>query len=362
MPNRLRLLDRRRAIALLASLSVLGRAGKACAVAPAMPLQSVVPPKLRNPVVLMPGPSGGPIERWARLIEPGLAQSVAPGTAFRQTVIGGADGVTAANRFEARGTLDGLTLLMAPGEAALAWLVGDPRAKFDVSRWVAVVTTMDPAVVVGRPGALRTGGPVRIAAGGLGGPDLPALLGIELLGARAVPVHGLADLDAVSRAFAQNKVDAVLLRGHHVPKQMAAMAAAGMRPLFCLGFPGASGGLVQPVEFPGVPPLDELYRRMRGSAPSGALFSAWRAAAIASQLEFGLVLPELTPAPMVALWRQAGVQAMAALDIQALAASLAIRPMSGPAATVCGDLWSPPAPALLALRQWLAERYHWRPL
>ena len=100
---------------------------------------------------------------------------------------------------------------------------------------------------------------------------------------------------------------------------------------------------------------------MRGSALKGPLFAAWGAAAIAAQLEFGLVLPELTPAPMVALWRQAGVQAMAALDVQALAASLAIRPMSGPAATACGELWSPRAPALLALRQWLAERYNWRP-
>lgn len=362
MPNRLPPLDRRRAVALLASLPILGRAGRAFAAAPVMPREGRVLPRLSNPLVLLPGPTGGPIERWARLIEPQLAQSVSPGMAFRQSVIGGADGVTAANRFAARGTLDGMTLLMAPGEAALAWLVGDPRAKFDVSRWVAVLTAMDPAVVVGRPGVVHAGGPIRIAAGRLDGPDLPALLGIELLGARAEPVRGLADLDAVGRAFAQNKVDAVLLHGHRVPKQMGAMAAAGMRPLFCLGLPGDSGRFMQPKDFPGVPPLDELYRRVRNSAPSGPLFSAWRAAAIASQLEFGLVLPELTPAPMVALWRQAGVHAMAALDIQALAASLAVRPMSGPAATVCGDLWSPSAAALLALRQWLAERYHWPPV
>lgn len=360
MPSSLPSLSRRRAVALLASLPMLGWARQAFAAAPALP-NSVVPRKLPDPLLLIPGPAGSPLDRWARLIEPALIQSLSPGTAFRQAVIGGADGVTAANQFEARGTLDGLTLMMAPGEAALAWLVGDSRAKFDVGRWVAVVTAMDPAVVVGRPGVLAAGGPVRVAAGRMGGPDLPALLGIELLGTRAEPVRGLANPGAVKQAFARNAIDAVLLRGHYVPRQMGAMARAGMQPLFCLGYPAASGQLVQPVELPGVPPWEDLYRQRRGNPPAGALFSAWRAAAIASQLEFGLVLPELTPAPMVALWRQAGVRAMEALDIQALAASLAVRPMSGPAATVCGDLWSPSASALLALRQWLAERYHWRP-
>ena len=107
---------------------------------------------------------------------------------------------------------------------------------------MAVVTAIAPAVVAGRPNALTSGRPVRIAAPDLGGPDLPAILGIELLGARAELVGRLADADAVHRAFAGNRIDAVLLRGHRVPDQVKAIAAVGAQPLFALGFPGDSGG------------------------------------------------------------------------------------------------------------------------
>ena len=307
------------------------------------------------------GAEGGTIARWARLVQPALAQALAPGTAFRDTVLGGADGVTAANQFQTRGTLDGLTLLMAPGETALAWLVGDPRAKFDVSRWVAVMAALSPAVMVGRPGALATGRPVRVAAGSPGGPDLPAILGLELLGVHAERVAGL-DTAAIPAAFARGAIDAVLLRGHNVPQQVQAMAQRGLQPLFALGLPDKVEHLSRAPAFPRLPSLVDLYRNLHGEPPASPLFDAWRAAAIASQLEFGLVLPELTPAPMVALWRQAGVQAMAALDIRALMASLALQPVSGPAATACGDLWSPRTPALLALRGWLSKRYNWRPV
>lgn len=310
--------------------------------------------------MLVPGPDGGPVDRWARLVQPALAQALAPGTTLRQVTVGGADGVTAANQFETRGTLDGLTLLMTPGDAPLAWLIGDPRAKFDVSRWVAVLGGLSPAVLVGRPDALSSGRPMRLAAPSPAGPDLPAALGIELLGARAELVSSLAEEDAVQLALTQNAIDAVLLRGHKLTDQIKALRGAGAVPLFSLGVPDEFGHLVRPAAFPNVPTLPELYATRRGTHAAGPLFSAWTAASIAVQLEFALVLPVLTPAPMVALWRRAGVDAMAALDVQALAASVCVQPVSGPVATACGDVWSPRAPALLALRQWLGERFNWR--
>lgn len=361
MPHHLPSPDRRRVLSLLASLPVLGRAGTSFAASSLQAsVQPAVPLELDRATMLVAGPEGGPVDRWARLVQPPLAQSLAPGAEFRQATIGGADGVTAANQFEARGAPDGLTLLMTPGEAVLAWLVGDPRAKFDVSRWVTVIGAIAPAVVVGRPGALSSGRPLRIAASGPAGLDLPAVLAIELLGARAVPVAGLVDDDAVRLGFAQNAIDAALLRGHKVPEQVRAIAAAGAMPLFALGVPDESGRPTRAPGFDDVLSLSELYPKLRGGAPEGPLFAAWSAASLASQLEFGLVLPELTPAPMVALWRRAGTDALAALDIQALAASLAVRPLSGPMATAFGDVLSPRTPALLALRQWLAERFNWR--
>ena len=283
--------------------------------------------------ILVAGPGNGAMDRWARLLRPVLAQSVDPGEAMRQTVGGGADGVTGANQFDTRVVPDGRTVLLAPGESALDWLVGDPRAQFDVGHWMPVMACVAPAVVAGHPAAFAAGGVVRIAADHPAGHALPAVLGIELLGARAQLVPVVADDGTLLEALTHNAVDAVLLRGHNVPSQAKQLSVGGASPIFTLGTHDDTGTLVRPAAFPGIPTLPELYAARRGSKAEGPICDAWMAAAAASQLEFALVLPQLTPAAMVALWRRAGTDAAGALDVQAAALPLSVDMLGGPAAT-----------------------------
>jgi hypothetical protein len=367
------LLSRRRALGLLASLPVLGRAGSALAVPPmpqsaaaalaARPQSVAEVPFPEGATILVAGPDGGRLGRWTQVLTPALLQWLPPGTSVRTATAGAADGVTAANQFDARAAPDGTTVLLAPGDAVLAWLVGDPRAQFDVGNWVPVMAGVAPAVVVGRPGiaALRRGARVRIAAASPAGPDLPALLGIDLLGARAEPVFGLAEDEATQNAFVVDAVDAVFVRGHHVPEQVAALSAAGAIPLFSLGMVDDTGALVRDPAFPDLPHMTELATQLRGQLPSGPLYSAWQAAAAAVRLDFGLVLPQLTPSAMVALWRRAGSQAAGVPEMRALATSLEVRPLGGPSATANAASVTADAAALLELRKWLATRFNWRP-
>ena len=354
---------RRRLLGLLTGLPVLGRARRSVAAA----TLGIAPALADTPfpdgaTILVAGPDDGAMDRWARLLQPALAQSLPPGVAMRKTAAGGADGVTGANQFDTRVAPDGRTVLLAPGETVLDWLVGDPRAKFDVGHWVIVMACITPAVVVGRPAVFAAGGSVRIAAAHPAGHDLPAVLGIELLGGRAELVPGVVEDDALQVAFARNTVDAVLLRGHKVPDQAKALVDAGAEPIFALGAHDEAGRLVRAAEFPDVPTLPELYVLRRGATPAGPIFDAWCAAAAASQLEFGLVLPQLTPASMVALWRRAGSDAAGALDVQSPAMSLDVHPLGGPAATANTAPVAANEAALLALRKWLASRFHWRPV
>lgn len=353
---------RRRLLGLLASLPVLGRAGRGVA-APSFGISPALAdtPFPDGATILVAGPAGGAMDHWARVLQPALAQSLAPGVAMRQTAAGGADGVTGANQFDTRVAPDGRTVLLAPGETVLDWLVGDPRAQFDVAHWVAVMACVTPAVVVGRAAAFASGGSVRIAAASPAGPDLPAVLGIELLGGRAQLIPGIAEDEALQTAFSRNAVDAVLLRGHKVQDQAKALADAGAEPIFALGARNDTGALVRPAAFPDTPLLLELYAARRGAPLAGPIGDAWCAAAAASQLEFGLVLPQLTPAAMVALWRRAGTDAADALDVQSLAMALGVRLLGGPAATACAAPAAANEAALLALRKWLASRFNWRP-
>jgi hypothetical protein len=354
---------RRRVLRALASLPVLGRAGMATA-AP-LPLVATPQDQVRFPdgaTMLVAGPSGGLMAQWCRAIRPTLAQSLAPGLPVRQTNVGGPDGVTGANEFDARIMPDGRTVLLTPGDAAITWLVGDPRAKFDVTHWVPVMACVTPAIVVARASAFAVPGVIRVAATTPAGLQLPGLLGIEMLGQRAQLVRVYQDERSLREAFAQHAIDAVLLRGHHVPQHAGALAQVGAVPAFTLGAIDALGRLVRCAQFPEVPNLAEFYARRRGSMPGGPLFEAWRAAAIAAQLEFGMELLTVTPADMVALWRHAGVEASRALDVAALARSFAVRPIGGPEAMATSAALAVNAAALTSLRQWLAERFNWHPL
>jgi hypothetical protein len=175
------------------------------------------------------------------------------------------------------------------------------------------------------------------------------------------PVLGLVDPNAAQSAFAQGAVDALLLCGRSVTERFTALAAAGAQPLFALGAIDADGKSVRDPAFPDVPHFAELFAARGGNTPSGPLFDAWCAAAAAVQLAFGLVLPQLTPASAVALWRRAGTDAVAAPGVRATAATVNVRPLAGPTATANTAVIAVGAPALAELRRWLASRFNWRP-
>jgi hypothetical protein len=357
---------RRHLFGVLATLPVLTRAGTVRA-APARAAAQVTPlstaPFPDGARLMVAGPPHGALNGWADAVLPALEQSLPPDTSIHRAVVGGADGVTGANQFEARGVPDGLTVLMAPGQAVLAWMIGDPRAQYDVGHWLPVMAGATPGLVVARQGMPGPDRRLRIAtAGGVAGPDLPALLGCDLLGVTAEPVIvSPAEPVAVRNAFVQGAADAVLLRGHGVPEQFAALSAAGAQALFSLGAYDDAGRTVRDPAWPDVPTFAELYGMRSGLRPAGALYGAWSSAAAAAQLEFALVLPQLTAASMVSLWRRAGTDARAAGSVQTVGAALGVRPLAGPAATAITTVAAADAAALAELRRWLADRFAWHP-
>jgi hypothetical protein len=357
-------LVRRHVIGLMAGPLLLGR-GAAVRAAPPLPSSAAVAavPFPEGATILVAGPDGGPLGPWGGAIATALDATLPSGTKVHTTCTGGIDGVTGANQFEARVPPDGATVLLVPGAAALDWLVGDPRAHFDAEHWVPVMAGVTPAIVMAHPDAapLGTGRPVRVAASGPVGPQLPALLGLDLLGAHVEPVFGLVGPEAANAAFVAGKADAVLTWGQNVPQQVAALQEAGGKALFALGALDANGAPGRDPAFPDVPTLVELHIALHGTKPSGARYHAWRAAAAATRLEFGLVLPRLTLAAMVALWRRAASQAAAQPAVQSLANSFAVRPLEGVAAAAAMTSVAADSAALLELRGWLATRFNWRP-
>ena len=335
----------------LSALGGMASIGRARAAPPSEPFPDGVS-------ILVAGPPGGRMDRWADAIGAALYPALPPGTALHRILAGGADGVTAANQFEARAAPDGQTALLLPGDAPLAWLTGDPRARFEVACWLPVMTGLTPGVLASRvpAGALRPGSRLRVAVSVPAGPELAALLGLDLMGIEPVPAFGLHDTAAALEALQGQVVDAVFLTGPNTPRLLAEAASAGAAPLFTLGVPAPIGMRRDPL-LPEVPTVPELAIALRGAQPVGALAGAWRSAAVATQIEFALVLRRLTPAAVAAQWHRAGVEASQALQPRAGCVRLLCAPEAD---AVTASVAADPA-AMLELRRWLVARFNWTP-
>jgi hypothetical protein len=314
---------------LLPALSGAGRAGA----------QGLLP---GSASLLVPGPEGGVHARWAERLAQAVAAGAPGAVQVLAEVLGGADGVTAANRFAAEAAPDGRSLLVLAGAAAQARLAGDSRAKFDNAGWLPVCASLGCAVVVGRgprptvPGAA----PIQVAVGGPEGSGAATLLAMDLLGLAAVPLAGGA-----MAQWRDGRAEAMLLSGPAVPGRLAAL---GAEPWFVLDVaPGERDATL-----PEVPALADLV-----AAPAPALLAACRAAGAAARLLAGLVLPALTPADQVALWRNA-VQRW--LEEEARGGAAEGVAMPGAEAAAIMAVMSPGPEAVLAYREWLLRRLGWQ--
>ncbi len=324
----------------------------ACAAPNAFGAPSAFP---EGATLLVAGAPGGRADRWADALSPSLGRALAGASLTRQH-LGGADGVTGANQFEARAAPDGATALLVPGSAALARLSGDSRVRFDAARWVPVWASQTSAALASRV-RLMPGRPLRLAVSSVVGPEMAGLLALELLGidALAVPMT-----DNPVMALARPEIDAVFLSGPYVREDAAALAAAGMPLAFTLGALNAAGETVRDPAYPDLPSAEEAIAKGRPDAPAG-LQAARRAVTAAVQLDVALVLPQLSPASMVAWWRRGCSSLAQSPEIQGEAARSGARlanPQAGRSntAAVAADV-----PALLELRRWLSERHNWRP-
>jgi hypothetical protein len=311
-----------------------------------------------NLTLLVAGPAGEQTSRWGNACALALSAGFPGAPDIATIAVGGLDGVTGANRLDALVVPDGRTAAIVPGGALIAWLTGDVRVHFDPTRWVPVMMAMGAGVLVVRaPGQhpatlddLRALAPLRLAADQPQSNDLAVLLALGRLGIATTPIFGLRDVAAKSRAFLAGEADAVFLAGEGVPEDVAALTAAGGTTLFSLGrgMPDAS-----------LPDVPDLAAFAGPTAP--ALGNAYAAAAMASKLDFVLVLPKLTDPALVSMWASAASQAITSEALVAAAAASAVT--LGDAGAAAAAL----APLRLAqadqpgLQAYLAKNFGWQP-
>ncbi len=299
---------RRRAMCAGAALLTVGRHNAMAA--PAPHLQAAAPPIVEQtfadrPSLIVAGADRGPMAAWGNRLGAVIGGILPPGNPLRLSYVGGPDGVTAANQFEARTSPDGSTGLVVSGAPAIAWLTGDPRAQFDAGHWLPVATGLSSGIVLrGRTPPAPAGASAqwhRLATNGPAEIALAATLGLSLLGIRTRLVPDITDPLA---ALKSGQVDLIFLHGPLAIGLTQAALRSGAVSLFTLGCTDDAGNLARDPLLDSIPTLPEALALRGVPAPSG-LLAAWRAVATAAQLEFALILPWLTPAGTVAWWRKA---------------------------------------------------------
>jgi hypothetical protein len=296
--------------------------------------------------LMVAGPDGEQTSRWGDAAALALSAGFPGAPNILTQSAGGLDGVTGANRLDALVVPDGRTAAILPGAALIAWIAGDSRVHFDPTRWVPIMGGTNSGTLVvrlgGKPasvGALRGFAPLRLAAEAPQSADLAALIALDCLGVPAAPVFGLRGVDAKTRAFIADEVDAVFLCGEGVPEDIAPLSANGGVAMFCLGQTDVTGAVIDDPFLPGVPQLMAF-----GSEQASPLLPAYAAAAAAARMDFFAVLPRLSDPAAVAAWRLAAGGALQSqgLEAAARASSVLLQAAPGIAANLAA-LSLPPA-------------------
>lgn len=313
--------------------------------------------------LLSSGPAYGYIAGWAKLLGPHLLDGLPPDVTARFSAMGGPDGVTVCNAFGARLDPDGSTMMFMPGAALLAWLEGDSRVKYEPGRWVATLVGVTPGVLVGRAPltlAARQGAPLRIGASNPIGPELAALMALDLLGLPAEAVFGPWDETSLIDGLRRGSLDLAFLSGPKLHDTLTRASTAGAQPLFSTGAQGCDGPAARDPQVPTVPSFLEFAATLTVSIPNDDGFGAYQAAAAAAATCFAAVVGDLVRPGTLAEWRRGADLITDSLSVAAVAVPQGVRLLAGSCAGSFLVQTSRSAAAVNSLRQTLLRRYGWR--
>ncbi len=235
--------------------------------------------------------------------------------------------------------------------------------KYEPGRWIATLVGATPGVLVGR-GPLtfesREGPPLRIGASNPIGPELAALIALDLLGVPARLVFGPQTETSLIDGLRRGSLDLAFLSGPKLRETLARAEAAGARPVFSTGAQGCEGPAVRDPQVPAVPTFLELASMMTVTIPDDERYAAYEAAAAAAAVCFMAVLSDLVQPATLAEWRRGTDLITDSLSVSAVAVPQGVRLLTGSCAGSFVVRTGRSAPAVNSLRQTLRRRYGWR--
>lgn len=237
---------------------------------------------------VIPFKEGGGSDKWARFYAPLLSEALPGKPAIVVKNMPGAGSTKGANWFARRAKPDGLTIFGSSGSTQFPFLLGDKRVKYNYADWNVVLATAtggvaylpadlakkwqsDPIAVIkstnfvyGSQGATRL--------------DLVPLLAWEMLGMKVEPVFGIKGRSAGRLMFERGEANIDYQTSSAFLSKVTPLVKDGKAvPIMTWGALDNSGNIVRDPTFPEVPTFKEVYEKVKGKAPAGAAWDAWKA-------------------------------------------------------------------------------------
>lgn len=321
---------------------------------------------------VIPFSEGGGSDKWARFYAPLLREALPGQPTIVVKNMPGAGSTKGANWFADRARPDGLTILGTSGSTQFPFLLDDPRVKFDYADWHVVLATAtggvaylpedlgarwqtdakgviaDTIFIYGSQGATRL--------------DLVPLLAWEMLGMKVEPVFGIKGRGDGRLMFERGEANIDYQTSSAFLSKVTPLVEQGLAvPIMTWGALDENGNIMRDPTFPDVPTFKEVYTQVKGKAPSGEAWEAWKAFFIAGFPAQKMVfLPKDTPQDIVDTYAAAFKAVTMRPDFAKIsAARLGIYPQStGQAAELRLKLGTKVDPKAIAwVKGWLKDRY-----
>jgi hypothetical protein len=265
---------------------------------------------------VIPFAEAGGSDVWARFFAPFVSKYL-PGqpTVIVRNIPGGGS-ITGANDFAQRARPDGSSFFGPSASTHLPYLLGDRRVRYDYTKWTPLIVSPTGGVVYvsSRTGITRgeqigelRGKELVFPSQGATGLDIVPILALHLLGMNTRYVFGMRGRGDARIAVERGDANADHQTTPAGLTQVVPLVRAGAAvPLFSYGVPDAQGNIQRDPSFPEIPTFEEVYTRLQGRAPEGPGYEAYRACSVAAFAgQKPAVLPNETPAPIIAAFRKA---------------------------------------------------------
>lgn len=237
---------------------------------------------------VIPFKEGGGSDKWARFYAPLLSEALPGKPSVVVKNMPGAGSTKGANWFAERARPDGLTIFGSSGSTQFPYLLGDPRVRYEYADWNVVLATATGGVAylpadlakrwANNPRDVIDGVEFIYGSQGATRLDLVPLLAWELLGMKVNPVFGIKGRGEGRLMFERGEANIDYQTSSAFLSKVTPLVEEGKAvPIMTWGALDAGGAIVRDPTFPDVPTFKEVYTQIKGKAPSGDAWNAWKA-------------------------------------------------------------------------------------